>query len=313
MTKIITPMITPLNDEELPDYDASERVLNFLAHGGVDGVLLLGSTGEFTAFSTSEKHDFFSWCAAHAPQGIELYAGTGCNKLSDTVMLTREAAELGFAGSLVIGPSYFATSQDELCTYYSTIAERVAGAAVYIYNYPARTGQSVAPETLARLVETHDNICGMKDSVLEPSHTRACTNAAHRVRASFEVYSGFDDQFVNNVSFGGAGGVGGLSNVVPEIWHDLVAATRAHEFDKTFAYQEFLCELMPLYDFQSNCPLIFKHILCQRGVDLHKSAIFPYQEIDQSVLETAMSLFEDVFARYQHYLIATQAVDYLHI
>ena len=88
----------------------------------------------------------------------------------DTVALSNEVNEMGYEGAMVIGPCYYALDQEKIFVYYDTLAKSIKGN-LYIYNFPARSGHSIAPETLKKLVENNTNIKGLKDSVSEPNHT----------------------------------------------------------------------------------------------------------------------------------------------
>ena len=223
-------MVTALDAKGRPDYEANGRIIDYLIRGGVDGILILGSMGEFTEFTTEERSDYLTFCVHHTAGRVELYAGTGSMRFEDTISITNKACSLGYSASLVIGPYYYGIDQDELFTYYNRIAHLVDGQ-LYVYNFPARTGHCIAPETFRSLCEKNENICGIKDSVLEPGHTRDIAFIASTLDRKIDVHSGFDDQFVNNQSFQGSGGIGGLSNVVPEIWHDLVACANAGDYE----------------------------------------------------------------------------------
>ena len=60
MCKIVTPVVTVFDENEKPDYEGNKKVIDFLIEGGVDGILVLGSSGEFTGLTKQEKHDFFN-------------------------------------------------------------------------------------------------------------------------------------------------------------------------------------------------------------------------------------------------------------
>lgn len=228
MYKIVTPVVTIFDDNEKPDYEANKKVIDFLVEGGVDGILVLGSTGEFTGLTKKEKSDFFKFYAEYTNNRVELYAGTGCMNSQDTVELTNEIYSMGYAGPMVIGPYYYGLDQEKIFVFYDTLAKALKGD-LYIYNFPARTGHSIDPQTVKRLLEENKNIVGLKDSVSEPNHTNLiCLEAEGH---AFTVYSGFDDQFLYNISSGGNGCIGGLSNIVPEIWSDLVKAANNKDFD----------------------------------------------------------------------------------
>lgn len=165
-----TPVVTVFDEKEKPDYEGNKKVIDFLIEGGVDGILVLGSSGEFTGLTKQEKHDFFKFYAGYTVGRTKLYAGTGSLNFEDTVALSNEVNEMGYEGAMVIGPCYYALDQEKIFVYYDTLAKSIKGN-LYIYNFPARSGHSIAPETLKKLVENNTNIKGLKDSVSEPNHT----------------------------------------------------------------------------------------------------------------------------------------------
>ena len=243
-----------------------------------------------------EKHDFFKFYADYTAGRTKLYAGTGSLNFEDTVALSNEVNEMGYEGAMVIGPCYYALDQEKIFVYYDTLAKAVKGN-LYIYNFPARSGHSIAPETLKKLVENNANIKGLKDSVSEPNHTNELMLAVEG--HEFEMFSGFDDQFLYNLTSGGVGCIGALSNIVPEIWSDLVKSTKEKDFDRVMALSELTHELMPLYDLDSNFSLLFKKLMQHRGVEIEDRAIFPYNQMEESVYKKAEILLDKVIKKYQ--------------
>ena len=276
MCKIVTPVVTVFDENEKPDYEGNKKVIDFLIEGGVDGILVLGSSGEFTGLTKQEKHDFFKFYADYTAGRTKLYAGTGSLNFEDTVALSNEVNEMGYEGAMVIGPCYYALDQEKIFVYYDTLAKSIKGN-LYIYNFPARSGHSIAPETLKKLVENNANIKGLKDSVSE-----------------------LDDQFLYNLTSGGVGCIGALSNIVPEIWSDLVKSTKEKDFDRVMKLSALTHELMPLYDMDSNFSLLFKKLMQHRGVEVSDRAIFPYNQMDEEVYKKAESLMDKVIEEYQN-------------
>ena len=244
-----------------------------------------------------EKHDFFKFYADYTAGRTKLYAGTGSLNFEDTVALSNEVNEMGYEGAMVIGPCYYALDQEKIFVYYDTLAKSIKGN-LYIYNFPARSGHSIAPETLKKLVENNANIKGLKDSVSEPNHTNELMLAVEG--HEFEMFSGFDDQFLYNLTSGGVGCIGALSNIVPEIWSDLVKSTKEKDFDRVMKLSALTHELMPLYDMDSNFSLLFKKLMQHRGVEVSDRAIFPYNQMDEEVYKKAESLMDKVIEEYQN-------------
>ena len=146
-------------------------------------------------------------------------------------------------------------------------------------------------------MDRNPNIVGLKDTVSSPSHTGdICLAMAGK---DFEVYSGFDDQYLYNLSVGGCGSIGGLANFVPDIWRDLIAATKAEDFSKTMKLTNLLHRLMPIYEMGSSSSLLFKKLLVCRGVEISPKAIFPFDESDNAVFNRVRSLMEEVLEEYR--------------
>lgn len=166
MAKIIAPVVTIFNEEEKPDYAGNKKVIDFLIEGGLDGILVLGSAGEFPDLNEQERLDFFRFYAEYVNGRVELLAGTGCIRYADTLALSNAVYELGYT-PMVISPYYFEMDQEKLFVYYDRLAKDVKGD-LYLYNFPPRTGHSIAPETIRRLIDANSNIIGLKDSVSTP-------------------------------------------------------------------------------------------------------------------------------------------------
>lgn len=295
MYKIITPVVTAFDENEKPDYEGNKKVIDFLVEGGVDGILVLGSTGEFTGLTRKEKSDFFQFYAQYTAGRVELYAGTGSMNFDDTVGLSNEIMQMGYKAPMIIAPYYYGMDQEKLFIYYDKLAKSLDGE-MYIYNFPARTGHSIAPETVKKLVKKNTNIVGLKDSVTEPNHTNLICLAT--TGHAFEAYSGFDDQYLYNLTSGGNGCIGGLSNLVPEIWSALVKASNEKNFDQTIKLSRMIHDLMPLYDLDSNFSRLFKQLMIHRGVEISDRAIFPYNQMDAKKYKKAEELMDQVISKF---------------
>lgn len=295
MAKIITPVVTILDKNEKPDYVGNKKVIDFLIEGGVDGILVLGSAGEFPNLTVEERLDFLKFYAEYVNGRVELFAGTGCVRYDDTLRLSEAAYGLGYM-PMVIGPYYFGIDQEKLFIYYDRLAKDLKGE-FYLYNYPPRTGHSIAPETVGKLVKNNSNIVGIKDSVSEAGHTNMICRAVEGY--DFTTYSGFDDQFLANVSNNGGGGcIGALSVIVPEIWSDLVRSSNCKNFEKTQSLFHLIQKLMPIYEMDTNCSLMLKKLLVHRGLEIDDRAVFPFNQMSEDVFEKAKGLLDAVLWEY---------------
>lgn len=296
MCEIIVPVITVFDENEKPDFEANKKVIDFLIDGGVDGILVLGSTGEFTVLDYEDKLKFARDYYEYTDGRVDLYLGSNCPSFEETVKLSNEAIKMGYNGVMVIGPYYFGTDDEKMFIYYDKLAKEVDGD-IYIYNFPDRSGYSISGENYAKLVKENNNIVGLKDSVMDPLHTNRLLRATEGYET--KVYSGFDDQFLYNLSTGGAGCIGALSNLVPDIWSDLVKSTKEKDFDKVYKLSKLIHRLMPLYDLDSNFSHLFKRLMTVRGVDISSKSIFPYNQLSEEAFETGREILETVLKDYQ--------------
>lgn len=288
--KIFTPTVTILTVDGKIDIDGNLRLMDALIHAGIDGFVPLGSTGEFPFLQDNEeKKAYLSRCIAHVGHRAELLVGTGGISPEKTVELSNFVLERGVKGALIISESYFSMSQDDFYRYYAYMAEHICGD-VYIYNFPARTGSSIAADTVVKLSEKYPNIKGMKDSILDFGHTAEILEKVLKVRPDFQVFSGYDHQFLDNHRLGGAGGVGALSNIAPHVWADWVKATAAGDAAGMQAGQKRIEELFPFYSLESNPHKLIKEVLVQEGLDIGTSCFFPYNSIKPDSLPKALAL-----------------------
>ena len=121
---VIAAVATPVDEAGAPDLDRAIRLARFLLENGCNALNVLGTTGEATSFSREERMAVMS---AYKAQGLpldRLMVGTGAAAVADAVALTRHAAELGFAGALVLPPFYYkGVPDDGLVAYFDTLVK----------------------------------------------------------------------------------------------------------------------------------------------------------------------------------------------
>ena len=220
----LTPVVTAFDKEGNLDIPANKRVYEHLISGGVDGLVVMGSTGEFFAMTTCQKKELIDLAVETVNHRVKLLIGTSCMTVEDTVELANYAIDRGADAVMIVSPYYFTLSDASVEYYYDQVAERIHGD-IYMYNFPARTGHDISPQVTLRLLRKHKNIVGYKDTVFGMDHTRDLLQMVKYEFPDFVVLSGFDNNFVYNVLSGGSGCIGGLSNLYPELfaaWRDAV-------------------------------------------------------------------------------------------
>ena len=243
---VFTPMVTVFDDQGRLDPDGNRRMIRHLLDGGVHGVLILGSIGEFFALAPDEKRQLIDLAVESAGGRIPVLVGTGGTEVGEVIELTRYAARSGAKAGVAISPYYFTLDQKSLYRYYAVIARAVEWP-LLLYNFPDRTGVELSPELILRLAREFPHVVGVKDTVDSISHTRAVIELVKPTRPDFAVLSGFDEYLVPNLIAGGDGLIGGLSNVAPKLLLELYQACRLGEMAKLKAHQRRVNKLMGLY------------------------------------------------------------------
>ena len=246
MARYITPAVTPLNADGTIDEQGAARLYDHLIRGGVDGILLLGSIGEFFAFTMEQKKQLISLAVRLIGGRVPLIVGTADTVMENVLALSDFALREGADAVIVVPPYYFWLNGESLEEYYDTLAREIRGK-LYVYNFPDRTGYQIPADVIRRLALRHPNIVGCKDTIAGMDHTRELIKAVKPVRPDFEIYSGFDDNFAHNVLSGGDGCIGGLSNLAPEVCSAWAEAIGRRDLDAVEEYQRKIDRMMSIY------------------------------------------------------------------
>lgn len=218
-----TALITPFKKGRV-DFESLERLVEFQIRNGVDFLVVLGTTGEATTISSTEKRKIIRFCVERVAGRIPIVVGTGSNCTQTTVELSHVALSLGADAVLIVTPYYNKPPQDGLYEHYRTVASRLGSGQIIIYNVPGRTGVNILPETVIRLAEI-PNIVGIKEASGNQAQVDALIKNVKRTRQDFAVLSGNDDQAFHLVNAGGDGVISVLSNVAPKETSDMIRYT----------------------------------------------------------------------------------------
>jgi 4-hydroxy-tetrahydrodipicolinate synthase len=185
---VIAAVATAVDDKGEPDCARATALARFLLDNGCDGLNVLGTTGEATSFSLEQRKRVMT---AYKDNGLpldRLMVGTGAASVADAVALTRHAAELGFAGALVLPPFYYkGVPDDGLVAYVETIVQATAGKPIplYLYHFPSQSGLPWHVKLVRRLLDTFGaRIVGLKDSSGDMAYAREAAGIAK----SFKVF-----------------------------------------------------------------------------------------------------------------------------
>jgi dihydrodipicolinate synthase/N-acetylneuraminate lyase len=209
VARTIAAALTPLKDDGAAlDEAALEPYLAFLADGGVDGILLTGTTGEGIMLSTAERRRLLELALAGP---LPVIAHCGAQTTADTVLLARHAGSAGVAGVAVIAPPYFALDEQELLVHFAAAARACAPTPFYVYELERASGYSIPVAVVERLRETVDNVAGMKVS------DAPLSKVTPYMLEGLEVLIGAEALIGEGLAAGAGGAVSGLASAFPEV------------------------------------------------------------------------------------------------
>lgn len=214
-----TALITPFTKDGV-DFEAFDRLLDFQLAGGVNAVVVLGTTGEPATQTEQEKRDVLAFAVNKLKGKLPVIVGAGSNCTATAVENAKQAQRLGADGLLVVTPYYNKCTQQGLVEHFTAISKATA-LPIIAYNVPSRTGVNMLPETFVRIAEL-DNIVGIKEA---SGNMAQIAHLANILGDKAAIYSGDDGLTVPIMRLGGKGVISVASVVVPKF---VAAMTRAY-------------------------------------------------------------------------------------
>lgn len=204
-----TALITPFKDGAV-DYKALENILEFQISGGIDALVICGTTGEPATLDDDEHRRVLEFAIEKVNKRVPVIAGTGSNNTQYAIELSRFAERAGADGLLLVTPYYNKCSQKGIVSHFNTVADSVNIPCI-VYNVPGRTGFCISIDSYKALAK-HENIVATKEAsgnlLLMMEVLEACGN-------DIDMYSGDDQQIVPLMSMGAIGVISVFSNVMP--------------------------------------------------------------------------------------------------
>lgn len=205
--QFIVAALTMLDRRGKCDDALNKDYLAFLASGGADGMLALGTTGEFPSFSVRERKQVLESVVKHKGS-LSLMAQVGTSNVPETLELLDHATHLGAESVLVIPPYYFKNPQVEgLAAFYEPVL-KAAKVPVFLYNIPQNSGSPITPELLRRL-SSFETLHGTKDSFSKADVMTSFIKEFPKLK----IITGVPGNIETNLKEGGAGAITGNGSV----------------------------------------------------------------------------------------------------
>jgi 4-hydroxy-tetrahydrodipicolinate synthase len=253
-------LVTPFTPTHQVDYAGWRQLLDFTLAGGVEYLVINGTTGESPTTTTAEKAELLRIAKEHVAGRVPLVYGIGSNDTAAAEALLHSTDLTGITAILSASPAYNKPSQAGLVAHYQRLAD-AAPLPLLLYNVPGRTSSNISADTTLRLAE-HPNIIGIKEA---SGNLEQCLAILARKPQDFLFLSGDDLLTVPLIACGAAGIITVLGNAFPQKFSDMTRAALAGDFAKAQALLYHFVPLNPLMYDEGN-PVGVKAALALQGV-----------------------------------------------
>ncbi|MFC3415297.1 4-hydroxy-tetrahydrodipicolinate synthase [Algoriphagus hitonicola] len=249
-------LVTPFHDDYSIDFQSLKKLIDFTLAGGVDYLVVLGTTGESATLSPAEKKLVLSTCIQHTKGRVPIVYGIGGNNTQAVLDQISQTDFKGIDAILSVSPYYNKPSQTGIIAHYTAIAD-ACPVPVILYNVPGRTMSNMTADTTLNLAQ-HPNIIGMKEA---SGNLEQCMRIAANKPKDFLLISGDDILSKAIFSIGGEGVISVLANALPSTFRDLCNGSEDASLQAAFS-------LLPFNDlmYTEGNPVGIKNLLSHMGI-----------------------------------------------
>lgn len=253
-------LVTPFTKDLAVDYDALRKLLDFVLDGGVNYLVVNGTTAESVTTTSAEKAEILNVVKAHVNGRVPLVYGLGGNN-TQHVLETMNTTDLdGITAILSVSPYYNKPSQQGIYQHFVQIAN-ASPVPVILYNVPGRTGSNMAGDTTVRLA-SHENIIGIKEA---SGNMEQCMYIAKHKPEGFMLISGDDLLTVPMATLGAEGVISVLANAFPGKFSNMIQLALDGRFNEAQSLLLSFVDMNPLMYEEGN-PVGVKAVLERFGV-----------------------------------------------
>lgn len=274
---ISAPQLTPFYDDGEVNYEEYTRLTRYLIDGGVDGIFVCGTTGEFVNLTMQERKGLLLAAKKGAGEKCRILYNVTAMNLKDIDELINWAKENGADAVSITPPYYHRYDGMALTDYFVKVSAMAAPLPVYLYNIPSMALNAITPEVLKAVCGACQNVRGIKDSSMDFMMFLKFQMAAPD--KDFEVLTGNDAQVLTALQAGGNGAVIAMSGVYPRLCKQIYDSYRRGELEEARKAQETVLKLRELV--RGTIPVVaHKEMLKAQGFCMGKSR-FPLRELTE--------------------------------
>ncbi|MBI2417565.1 MAG: 4-hydroxy-tetrahydrodipicolinate synthase [Ignavibacteriales bacterium] len=287
-----TAIITPFTEDLQVDFDALRAVVQDQLAGGIQALIVLGTTGEAPVISEHERKQIIDTVMEENGGQAKVLVGTGGTDTFKTLQLNAWAEKHGVDGLLIVNPYYNKSTQRGLITHYRAICE-LTSLPVMLYNVPSRTAMNMLPETILAIHEACPNVVAVKE---------ACGDISQIAKLmamkpdTLEVFSGNDDQALPMMALGAAGVISVFANVYPMVMAAIADNMLAGNANEALRIHNKYLRFMNLL-FIETSPMPVKYACSIRGLckNTLRLPLVPVTTETEDVLRSEMDKLKGMF------------------
>ena len=286
---VFTALITPFYQGKV-DYDALECLIEYQISRGIQGFILLGTTGESATLSEDERNEILERVLQQVNHRVKVLVGTGSNCTKKTLQLTRQADELGADGFLVVVPYYNRPTQEGLYLHFEAVAESTSKP-ICLYSIPSRCGVELAIETVVKLRRNYKNIVGIKEA------GGSCNRVAQLIKDNddnFNVLSGDDALALPFFALGACGLVSVASNWIVKPLVKMFRLASLNDLEGASNINRRYYPLFRALTIETN-PVPIKHFLYKAKLIRSAEVRLPLCPLSDNSLTLVNNVFESLY------------------
>ena len=283
-----TAFITPFKEDLSVDFDAINELIDKQIAAKVEGIIVLGTTGEAQTLSMKEKVAVMLAIQERVNGKIPVVVGTGSNDTRATIEFTNIVKEYNFDGVLLVSPYYNKPTQEGLFNHFLAISEAV-DIPMIVYNIPGRTSVNILPKTVQKIAEKCKNVIGIKES---SGNIEQIMEVIYSTPDDFITMCGDDSLAVPTIFMGAKGIISVLSNYAPKQFGDSIRFALDGNISAANKLHYELFDLMQI-NFIETSPAPVKAIMKELGLIKNNLVRMPLAPITQSNLEKIKTILLD--------------------
>jgi 4-hydroxy-tetrahydrodipicolinate synthase len=256
-----TALITPFQDDYSVDYKSLEKIVETQIKGGINYLVVMGTTGESVTLDKSEKSAILSCVIKKSRNRVPIVLGIGGNNTAEVVQSLRSADLEGVHSILSVAPYYNKPNQEGLFRHFCEVS-KASPKPVILYNVPGRTGSNMMAETTLRIAENCPNVIGIKEA---SGNMDQIMSIIKNRRKDFLVISGDDSITLPLMAAGADGVISVVSNAYPKAFSEMVRCSIEGNWIRARKLHYDLFDLIPLL-FAEGSPSGIKFVMENKGL-----------------------------------------------